>query len=488
LKNKLISIMMKLIRQIQSCFVGVFMKKFGVVFLLLLIIVVIGIGVLIEQRATKPAVVATSSSFSTPSTLNTATGLPPTLPPIAITESQTKQPVVLPAEDEASARLTVPPGFAIRIFADGLTGTPRFMTISPEGDLYVSLYRSGEIARLPDRNQDGIADSVEIIASGLSNPHGVEFHDGWLYVAEINRVTRLKDADGDGVFEISELVTDNIPGGGGHTSRTLHFGPDGKLYVSAGSSCNVCAESDPRRAAILRFNPDGSIPGDNPFAGASDVRLQPVFAWGLRNSVDFLWTPTGQLWADHNGRDNLMDQNGTPDTLPPEEIIIAVQGNKSHGWPYCYTALLGANLSGDAEVADTQNGLKVPQGFDCSLSNVVPALFTDLAHSAPLGMALGNTALAFPVEYQNSLYVAYHGSWNTSAASIRDCKVERIVLNGEIPVSSETFVNGWRAAGETCGSGSTWGRPADVVVGADGALYISDDKGNRIYRVVFTGE
>ena len=112
-----------------------------------------------------------------------------------------------------------------------------------------------------------------------------------------------------------------------------------------------------------------------------------------------------------------------------------------------------------------QTGLQVPQGFDCSLGNVVPALFTDLAHSAPLGMTLGNVSLAFPAEYQNSLYVAYHGSWNTSAASIRDCKVERILLDGEIPVGSETFVTGWRATGETCGSGSTWGRPADVVVG-----------------------
>ena len=432
--------------------------------------------------------VATSSSFITPSQKIPATEtIPTTLPPTEKV-NPTQAPVVLPPEDEASARLTVPAGFAIRIFADGLNGTPRFMTISPEGDLYVSLYRSGEIARLPDRNHDGLADGVEIVASGLNLPHGLEFHDGWLYVAEINRVTRLQDGNGDGIFEISELVTDNIPGGGGHTSRTLHFGPDGMLYVSTGSSCNVCAESDPRRAAILRFNPDGSIPADNPFADSSEEKLRPVFAWGLRNSVDFLWTPSGQLWADHNGRDNLMDQNGTPDTLPPEEIIIPVQGNKSHGWPYCYTAVQGVNLAGDAEVADTQNGLQVPQGFDCSLSNVVPALFTDLAHSAPLGMALGNATLAFPADYQNSLFVAYHGSWNTSAASIRDCKVERILLNGETPIGSETFVNGWRADGETCGSGSTWGRPADVVIGADGALYISDDKGDRIYRVVYTGK
>lgn len=463
------------------------MKLARVLLILIILVILVGAGLLIRRSASLPAVVATSSSFPLPSPSETAYQPEPAKPTLTATLNPTAVPLVLPAPDEASARLVVPPGFAIRIFADNLAGTPRYMAISPDGELYVSLYRSGEIARLPDRNGDGLSDGTEIVASGLNSPHGLEFHDGWLYVAELNRITRLKDGDGDGVFETSELVTANIPGGGGHTSRTLHFGPDGMLYVSAGSSCNICAESDPRRAAILRFNPDGTIPADNPFAGASDERLQAVYAWGLRNSVDFLWTPSGQLWANHNGRDNLIDGNGTSDTLPPEEIIIPVQGNKSHGWPYCYTAVMGANLTQEAEVADPQTGLALPQGFDCSLTNVVPALFTDLAHSAPLGMTLGNSVLAFPAEYQASLYVAYHGSWNTSSAGIRDCRVERILLDGEVPLGSETFVAGWRAAGESCGSSATWGRPADVLIGGDSALYISDDKGNRVYRLVYTG-
>ena len=457
-------------------------------FILFLLIVIAVIVILLAQKTTRPAILATSNTNSSP----TAVKLEPAkLPETQVPEPQvraTSTQVVLPPSDEASLRLTVPLGFAIRIFADGLDGTPRFMTVSPEGDLFVSLYKDGKIVRLPDRNLDGIADAVEVVASGLNSPHGLEFFDGWLYVAENNKVTRLRDGDGNGNMEISELVTDNLPGGGGHSSRTLHFSPDGLLYISAGSSCNICVESDPRRAAILRFNPDGSIPADNPFADSTDERKRAVWAWGLRNSVDFLWTPSGQLWADHNGRDNLMDLQGTSDTLPPEEIIIPVRGNISHGWPFCYTVVMGANLAGVPEVADTQTGLPIPPDFDCSLANVVPALFTDLAHSAPLGMALGNPNLAFPVEYQGSLYVAYHGSWNTSTASIRDCKVERILLDGEIPIGSETFITGWRATGETCGSASAWGRPADVIVGADGALYISDDKGNRIYRVVYTGK
>ena len=414
-------------------------------------------------------------------------------PPLVSSTATPDQPqplplLPLPPADEAAERLIVPDGFAIRIFAANVRGTPRFMTVGLDGEIYVSLYASGEIARLPDRNEDGLADGVEIIASGMNRPHGIEWHEDWLYVAEAGRVSRLRDEDGDGLMEIWEQVTDNIPGEGGHTSRTLHFGPDGLLYVSAGSSCNVCDEDDPRRAAILRFNPDGSIPADNPFAADPDPRRQAVWAWGLRNSVDFLWTPSGMLWANHNGRDNLLDAQGTYDSLPPEEIIIPVQGGMSHGWPYCYTAVNGINAGMQAEVLDEQSGLPLPDGFDCSAENVAPALFTDLAHSAPLGMALATEQLAFPADYHENLYVAYHGSWNTSNSGIRDCKVERILLDGEKPVGSEVFVTGWRAEGQTCGSAQTWGRPVDVIVGADGALYISDDKGGRVYRVVYRGD
>ena len=151
---------------------------------------------------------------------------------------------------------------------------------------------------MPDRNGDGLADASETVASGLYLPHGLEWRQGWLYVAENDRVERLRDGDGDGVLETKELVTDNLPTGGGHRTRTLHFGPDDMLYVSAGSSCNICEEADPRRAAILRFNPDGTIPPDNPLASDPDPRQQAVWAWGLRNAVDFLWTPSGELWAD----------------------------------------------------------------------------------------------------------------------------------------------------------------------------------------------
>lgn len=191
----------------------------------------------------------------------------------------------LPPPDAASQRIIVPDGFQIRIFADNLAGRPRFMTIGPDGHLYISLMSAGQVVRLPDRNKDGLSDGAEIVASGISLPHGLEFYNGYLYIASGDRVQRMQGPNLQGNFSSLQLVTDNIPTPVGHSSRTIHFGPDGKMYVSAGSTCNVCEESDPRPATIMRFNPDGSIPTDNPFASHPDVRKRPVYAWGLRNSV-----------------------------------------------------------------------------------------------------------------------------------------------------------------------------------------------------------
>lgn len=392
------------------------------------------------------------------------------------------QPLTLPPEDEASVRLNVPEGFAIRIYAQNLQGKPRFMAFGPDNVLYISLTNVGAIMRLPDADQNGLADANELVITGLNQPHGLEWQGEWLYVAENDRVERFRSSANNGVFDLRELVTDNIPGGGGHYTRTLHFGPDGKLYVSAGSTCNVCEESDPRRAAILRFNVDGSIPTDNPYVGDADPRKQAVWAWGLRNSVDFLWTPGGEMWANQNGRDNLLDANGLPDSLPPEVMAFPIRSGQFYGWPYCFSPVMGSNSDSTPQILDPQSGLNLPEGLDCS--QAVPSLFTDLAHSAPLGMSLGEAG-NFPEDYQSDLYVAYHGSWNVqNPDSFRDCKVERIVIENGLPVSNEDFVNGWRKQGRTCGDASAYGRPADVIFGPDGAMYISDDAAGRVYRVI----
>lgn len=452
--------------------------------LLVLITVILLAGCNLLSTINQKTSTANLDFTDTPSLNPTST---PVLPPIEapttpVSPTSSSPSLALPAEDEASTRLTVQPGFAIRIFAQNLQGKPRFMAFGPDNALYLSLTSGGSIMRLPDANQDGLADSSDEVISGLNQPHGLEWQGDWLYVAENDRVERFHYDSASGLFDQRELITDNIPGEGGHYTRTLHFGPDGKLYVSVGSSCNVCLESDTRRAAILRFNPDGSIPEDNPYIDNADPLMHAVWAWGLRNSVDFLWTPAGDLWANMNGRDNLLDSNGSPDSLPPEVIVFPIKKGQFYGWPYCFNLFMGSNAIKAPQVLDDQSRLRLPNGLDCS--QATPSLFTDLAHSAPLGMTLGQTG-NFPAEYQNDLYVAYHGSWNVeNPDSIRDCKVERIVVENGFPVRNEDFINGWRAPGSNCGDGATYGRPADVIFGPDGAMYVSDDAGGRVYRVI----
>jgi glucose/arabinose dehydrogenase len=410
----------------------------------------------------------------------TPAATPPTFLPTILRDG-----VPLPPEDEASARLIVPDGFAVRIFAGGLSG-PRLMAIGPDGQLYVAERSANRIARLPDRDHNGLAEARETVASGLNQPHNLEWHDGALYVAENDKVSKLTDTNGDGDFldgGEKSTVTTNIPSGGGHTSRTLHFGADGKLYVAAGSSCNACAESDKRRATIMRFNADGSIPADNPFASDPEASRRPVWAEGLRNSVDFLFMPDGRLWADHNGSDNV---GSTPEEItsrPPEEVVIDVEKGKHYGWPFCYTPTQGATPAGTVEVRDANNNVPFAPPIS-SCDQVVPALFTDLAHQAPLGMARYDKTL-FPPDYQGNLFIAYHGSWNAEAAP-RDCKVQMIVVQNGVPVSAQPFLTGFRdSPSQECGS--AWGRPAGVVVGQDGVLFISDDQNGNIYRVVYIG-
>jgi glucose/arabinose dehydrogenase len=379
-------------------------------------------------------------------------------------------------EDAAHARLQVPPGFTLNTYFSGLRA-PRLMAVGPDGSLYVAERGANAVVRLPDADGDGVADAREVVAEGLSSPHNVEWFEGALYVATNDRVLRLADANGDGDFADADeqvTVTDDIPTGGGHSTRTLHFGPDGMLYVAAGSTSNIDVENDRRRATILRFGPDGSLPEDNPFAADPDAARRPVWAEGLRNSVDFLFLPDGRLWANHNGSDGLGDD------VPPEEIVIEVQKGKHYGWPYCYTPVQGAVPPGTQDVHD----VRVP--FDDRLRDCgesTPALFTDLAHQAPLGMVQYN-ADAFPADYQGNLFVAYHGSWNSGAP--RDCRVQRIVVEDGMPLAGEPFVTGFRDS-DTEQCGSAWGRPAGVAVGAQGELFISDDQNGNIYRVVYTG-
>jgi glucose/arabinose dehydrogenase len=347
-----------------------------------------------------------------------------------------------PAAAASGPKLTVAPGFAIDVFADKV-GSVRFMAIDPAGTLLVSEPSAGRVLALPDKKGDGKADSVQTVVSGLDQPHGLAFHDGALYIAETSRVQRFA-YDPATMKATQPALLARLPSGGGHWTRTVVFGPDGRMYISVGSSCNVCRESDKRRAAILRFNADGSG--------------EQLFSTGLRNAVGLAIHPaTGALWATVNERD------WRGDDLPPDYVTEVREGSV-HGWPDCVT------VRGRPQ-ADTS----FAKGAKCD--KVAPPTVEIQAHSAPIGLAF-YTGTQFPEEYRGSLFVAYRGSWNRTLPT--GYKIVRIRFRDGQPTGSplvEDFATGWLEGT------SAWGRPVDLVVGRDGALYLSDQGSGRIYRI-----
>jgi glucose/arabinose dehydrogenase len=339
-------------------------------------------------------------------------------------------------------KLSVPAGLAVTYFAKGVDGV-RFMALSPDGVVYASESGKGQVVRLPDHDDDGVADSGVVAVSGLAQPHGLAFHKGALYVAATDGVVRLALGP-DGRSTGSPVYVNRYSGGGGHWTRTIVFGADSAMYVAVGSTCNLCVEQSSDRAAVLRFNEDGSG--------------KRVYASGLRNAVGLAVEPTtGTLWASQNERDNL-----TPDhqNLPPEEINILTDGG-DYGWPYCY---------GDR--------VPNPEYNDAArCARTIPPAAKLQAHSAPLGMSFLARATRLPAAYRSDLLVAYHGSWNRDTPT--GAKVVRVHVAGGKPGEVEDFITGWQRA-----DGSRWGRPVDVLVAADGAVLVSDDQGGAIYRVV----
>ncbi|OGU06758.1 MAG: hypothetical protein A2W29_02680 [Gemmatimonadetes bacterium RBG_16_66_8] len=341
--------------------------------------------------------------------------------------------------------LVVPAGFVVSVFAERV-GDVRMMVLGPGRDVYASQSAEGRVVRLRDANGDGVAEEVSTVVQGLNSPHGLAFRGDTMYVAETNRVVRFDHPDAAPVVVVPELPDD-----GGHFTRTLLI-QDDRLYVSVGSSCNLCDERDRRRAAVVRYGLDGSA--------------ETLFATGLRNSVGLAAQPeTGAIWATNNDRDNLGDD------LPPDRVNVLQEGG-FYGWPQCY--LPGRNNPEYAEY----------RGCDRAVGPAV----TLPAHTAPLGLVF-YTGSMFPAEYRGDLFIALHGSWNRSTPV--GYEVVRVSIEGGQPVGEwQGFVSGWLEGPRrvlSYGVGRVWGRPVDVLVAPDGALLISDDEGHRIYRVAYAG-
>jgi glucose/arabinose dehydrogenase len=268
-------------------------------------------------------------------------------------------------------------------------------------------------------------------------------YNGALYVGEASRVTRFT-IGADLRATSRQVIVPDLPTGGNHVTRTVLIGPDGNLYVSIGSTCNVCIESDPRRATVMVFHLDGS--------GGR------IYARGLRNAVGMAINPwTRQIWVTNNGRD-LMGDNTPPET------IYALQDGANYGWPRCQAG----------DIIDPNYG----HPGDCR--GVAQPLIKMQAHSAPLGLVF-YTATQFPARYRG-LFVAFHGSWNRTVPT--GYKVVSIPLDthGEIAGPAQDFATGW-----LLNNNDATGRPVGLAIGPDGALYVSDDKGGFIYRITYAG-
>jgi len=345
-----------------------------------------------------------------------------------------------PSEDQVRERLILAPGYSLGPYAEGL-GTVRFLRLTPSGDLLASEPRAGKILLLErDDDGDGRADGLRVLLEGLRRPHGLDLHDGWLYVAETDALGRVRfDPERREIQGGFERIVVGLPGEGNHWSRTLRFGPDGWMYVSIGSSCNVCEEEDARRASIVRYRPDGTD--------------EQIYARGLRNSVGLDWRPeTGELFATDNGRDLLGDD------FPPCELNRIVEGG-FYGWPYA---------NGD-RVPDPDFGA----GRENEIAATIPPVHGFRAHTAPLGI----TFLRHPVHGTDGsvALVALHGSWNRSEKD--GYSVVSLHWNADGTIEERDFLSGFEL------DENVIGRPVDVIEDSDGAIYVSDDLAGVIWRV-----
>ncbi|MEM7408609.1 MAG: PQQ-dependent sugar dehydrogenase [Myxococcota bacterium] len=350
-----------------------------------------------------------------------------------------------PPDESFGAQIVPAAGFSMGTFAEGLNSV-RFLRPLSGGALLASQPRAGTVWRLaPDSNGDGRSDEVRPLLEDLDRPHGLDVHDGWLYVAEGAAIGRIRiDAETGETSGAYTRIVEGLPDGENHWTKTARIGPDGLLYVTVGSTCNVCIEEDERRAAMLRFQPDGSEP--------------EIFARGLRNSVGFDWQPgTGALYATDNGRDLLGDD------FPPCELNRVEEG-QFYGWPFA---------NGD-NVPDPDFGA----GQDERIATSVPPVHGFPAHNAPLGITfLRHPSL--PDAWQGAALVALHGSWNRTSKD--GYKVVSLHWGADGSIEQRDFIVGFEQ------DENVLGRPVDVAEGADGTVYVSDDYAGAIYWLKHDG-
>ncbi|MGK7873423.1 MAG: sorbosone dehydrogenase family protein [Xenococcaceae cyanobacterium] len=374
------------------------------------------------------------------------------LPQPHATSSASKPPRIVSIPNNPT--LQVPAGFQVNVFAEGLD-SPRWLALTPSGDILVTETRANRIRLLRDTNGDGVADIRKTFArrqNGLDIPFGMAFSDNYFFLGNHNAVRRYPYTQGqEQITGRGEKIAD-LPGGGyrQHWTRNAIISPDGqKLYVSIGSRSNVDSEPLPR-ASVQVMNLDGSN--------------QQTFAYGLRNPVGLDFHPTtGELYTTVNERDKLGD-----DLVP--DYLTRIRQGEFYGWPYAY---LKPNLLDPRQV---RNGKS--RNPELAAQTKTPDVLFQ-SHSAALGLQFydGQT---FPEKYHNGAFVAFRGSWNRNRGTGYKVVFVPFGDNGRPQGYYEDFLTGFLIdpSGPT-----TWGRPVGLLVLPDGSLLVTEEANGRIYRI-----
>jgi len=392
------------------------------------------------------------------------------------------RPELVPATDDRIATLKVPEGFELSVFARNLVGA-RMLAAGPDRSVYVTLPMTSQVLRLIDENSDGDTDDANertVVASVADSPHlagvhGITIAGTSVYLASVNSLFNATLANGQ-FAGLREIAAD-LPDGGQHPNRTLAVGPDGKLYVSVGSDCNACAESDTEHATLLRFELDGRASSNPPQPAHPVLAHVPttmmssrIFASGLRNTLGFDWHPnTGELWGSDHGSDGLGDD------LPPDELNRLTAG-ASYGWPYC---------GGDRQPDPTVDQPSMMLTKEAYCPETQPLVLPYPAHSAPIAF-LFYRGTQFPADYAGDAFVAFRGSWNRAVAT--GYKIVRVHFENGVPApragnasAIEDFVTGFLLDND-----HQFGRVAGLAVDPDGSLLVSEDSNGVIYRIAYT--
>lgn len=364
------------------------------------------------------------------------------LPAPFATESARNGPTVVPKPEGAT--LEAPAGFVVQEFMAFETGRPRFMLLGPGNEILMSdTSRNGSVFVIKDGTRTPILEK-------LDRPYGLALKGNQLYVAEPTSVkvytydaTTMKvTGAGKEIIALEGMDT-------GHTTRTLAFNKDGsKLYLSVGSRSNIDLGEPAMRAAVHRFNPDGTG--------------HETIATGLRNAVGMRFYPgTDDLWVSVHERDALGD-----DLVP--DYVTKVETGGFYGWPIAY---IGPNVE--------------PRHKDSDMAKVKSTLYPDVllgGHVGPLDI-LFYTGMQFPAKYRGGMFVALHGSWNR--AERQGYKIAFIPFRNNMATAGpEDFLSGWMLAPD---KKEVWGRPVGLLQMPDGSLLVTDDGGRKIWRVSYKG-